>query len=409
MRSIECASPFAVFDGPIADFHPVFLWKERDCEELWMALGAASVYPNLAELQGEMGKVRERNGVQRTVYGYGAVAFDPEQSLTHPWEGFISRMFILPELLCHWKEGTAELTAVVPISEERMDAAAKLFEDATYGLPPQIVGGGRAFSRDAWTGAVKAIQVAMEEKHFKKAVLARDSIRKSGNIIRAGVILDRLAQGAQGNYLFAYRTRGATFLGASPERLFSWKDGTLETESLAGTRPRGHAEDEERRFADELRNSSKERREQNLVTKMLEEQLADFCESVERDSEPEIRRSANVQHLYTHLRGRLQSSATLDGVLNVLHPTPAVCGVPRDRARDLLSGLEPFQRGWYAGAIGKIGEDEAEFAVAIRCALLRDHHAYIYAGAGIMPASDAAHEWQETAMKMRPMLKALGC
>ncbi|MDD5087867.1 MAG: chorismate-binding protein, partial [bacterium] len=88
-------------------------------------------------------------------------------------------------------------------------------------------------------------------------------------------------------------------------------------------------------------------------------------------------------------------------------PTPAVCGAPRETARELIAALEGAARGLYAGAIGWVSADEAELAVTIRSALVAGNRATVFAGAGIVAGSDPDQEWNETELKMQPLLRAL--
>jgi isochorismate synthase len=126
-------------------------------------------------------------------------------------------------------------------------------------------------------------------------------------------------------------------------------------------------------------------------------------------SEPEIVRFTNIQHLATTVTGELREPAP--GLLELaadLHPTPAVSGAPLPAARRLIAELERIERGWYAGAVGWVdGRGDGELAVAIRCGLLYEDGARLYAGNGIMPDSDPEAELEETRPKLRVLLGAL--
>src|SRR5262249_62294941 len=124
---------------------------------------------------------------------------------------------------------------------------------------------------------------------------------------------------------------------------------------------------------------------------------------------PEIVRFTNTQHLAPPVSGELRQPAP--SVLELaarLHPTPAINGSPPDAARRLISELEGMERGWYAGAVGWMdGRGDGELAVAIRCGLLYDDGARLYAGNGLMPGSEPEAELQETRLKLRVLLGAL--
>ena len=117
---------------------------------------------------------------------------------------------------------------------------------------------------------------------------------------------------------------------------------------------------------------------------------------------------ARIQHLETEIRARVSEESTVLKVLEALHPTPAVCGLPRDDALEFLSRKEPFERGWYSGPVGWFDvEGNGVFAPALRCAVARDHEWRLFAGAGIVAGSDPRLEWEETSIKFEPVLRAL--
>jgi isochorismate synthase EntC len=117
----------------------------------------------------------------------------------------------------------------------------------------------------------------------------------------------------------------------------------------------------------------------------------------------------NVQHLETPIHGRLAPSWGVLDVAAALHPTPALGGWPKEAAQAYLAEAEPFNRGWYAAPVGWFDPwGNGLFAVAIRSGLLQGSQASLFAGAGIVEGSDPLQEWQETGLKFRPMLEAIG-
>jgi menaquinone-specific isochorismate synthase len=203
-------------------------------------------------------------------------------------------------------------------------------------------------------------------------------------------------------------TSDDAFLGASPERLYRRVGRLLETEALAGTRPRGRNDEADAALAADLLASPKDRAEHDLVRAHLERRLGPLTESLDCAAEPEIYRLAGLLHLRTPVHARLNPGLGDGALLEALHPTPAVCGTPTEAARLLIREAEPFDRGLYAGPVGCFGRETSEVAVALRCALLRGHWVQLFAGAGIVQGSDAEAEWQETVDKMRTIEQALG-
>ncbi len=114
-----------------------------------------------------------------------------------------------------------------------------------------------------------------------------------------------------------------------------------------------------------------------------------------------------LRHLVTRFQGVLAPGITDGAILERLHPTAAVGGDPRAAALDAIAELENFDRGWYAAPVGWLARDAAEFAVAIRSAHCAGDRLTLFAGAGIVPGSDPAGEWEENERKLAPFLKAL--
>ena len=116
-----------------------------------------------------------------------------------------------------------------------------------------------------------------------------------------------------------------------------------------------------------------------------------------------------IIHLSTPIRGRLAEEVSVLEVAERLHPTPAVGGTPRASALEFIRAQEQYPRGWYAGLVGVLGErGDGELAVAIRSTLIEGDEARVFAGAGLVPASDPDAEYAETASKQRSILDALG-
>ncbi|HET7034704.1 MAG TPA: chorismate-binding protein, partial [Thermomicrobiaceae bacterium] len=154
--------------------------------------------------------------------------------------------------------------------------------------------------------------------------------------------------------------------------------------------------------------SAKDRGEHAIVVRALAEGLAGICRELEMPAEPKLLSVANIHHLHTPLRARLQPGRTLLDAVERLHPTPAVGGWPRDPALRFIRAQEGLDRGWYAAPVGWLDRHGAgEFAVALRSALVEGASATLFAGCGIVADSDPDQEYAESAIKLRPMLSAL--
>ena len=208
--------------------------------------------------------------------------------------------------------------------------------------------------------------------------------------------------------IFAARRGDACFLGATPERLARIEDRRVSVACLAGSGRRGATENDDAAAGAGLLADPKERSEHALVLGMILRALAPLCDDVRAPSEPVLMRMPNVQHLHTPVEATLRGDAGVLDLVARLHPTPAVGGVPAGAALDAIREHEPFDRGWYAGPIGWLdAHGNGEFAVAIRSGLVRRAEARLYAGCGIVRDSVPEREWDESLMKLRPMLCAL--
>ena len=197
------------------------------------------------------------------------------------------------------------------------------------------------------------------------------------------------------------------FLGVSPELLYHRRRDRLDTFAVAGTRPRGKDELDDKRLKAELAASGKDKLEHKQVVDMLAGRLKQLCVPAKFDGKGTMIELANQRHFFQRLRGRLLDGVNDEAIISALHPTPAVGGVPTDKAVGLLGSIEPFDRGWFAGTIGWFGLDEAQMAVGIRSCLIRQARWHIYGGAGVVKGSNALAEWEEIGLKMKNVLDVL--
>lgn len=189
--------------------------------------------------------------------------------------------------------------------------------------------------------------------------------------------------------LFSTKQTG-TWIISSPEILIEGKEATYHTMALAGTMPYsdGYAE-----------WSEKNKREQHVVEQYIENTVTPLCRNVVKDG-PYTMRAGNLQHLRTDFR--FQMSEPVGKLISKLHPTPAVCGMPKHDAQQFIVTNEGMDRRYYSGFAGPVGiNDETHLYVSLRCAELFNSHAELYAGGGIMPDSRCDAEWQETESKMQ--------
>jgi isochorismate synthase len=201
-------------------------------------------------------------------------------------------------------------------------------------------------------------------------------------------------------YLFHHPESG-TWIGATPELLLKAYSGVGEAMALAGTRSAAPTEKKHEW-------TSKERHEQQVVTDFIQHQMQSMDLRPEAGPVQNIR-AGKLWHLGTTIKTSLPAdkAATL---LRNLHPTPAVCGIPREKASSFIRENENYNREYYTGYLGEVGLDQPdgfEVFVNLRCMQVRNGRAFIYVGGGITADSIAEAEWEETQQKSTTMLSLL--
>lgn len=199
-------------------------------------------------------------------------------------------------------------------------------------------------------------------------------------------------------------------VGATPELLVERRGRRVLSHPLAGSARRSADPALDRRAGAALMASAKDRREHEIAAEMVLDTLAPWCDRLAAPEGMALTSTAQMWHLGTRIEGRLRDSGTSCAeLLAALHPTPAVCGLPRDAADAALAGLEGYDRGFYAGAVGWLdASGDGCWYLALRCAEIAGTEARLYAGAGIVASSDPAAEEAETSAKFRTMLSAFG-
>jgi menaquinone-specific isochorismate synthase len=263
-----------------------------------------------------------------------------------------------------------------------------------------------------FTGWAEAVDRALQEFQsgpLEKVVLARKSCLELTETITPFALVEILAGGAPACFHFCLQptANSGAFLGASPELLFRREGTRLESEAVAGTRPRSLDTVEDERLESQLLKMSKEQLEHRLVVDSLANTFCELCADFSQDTAPSVLKLSRVQHLRTAFSGELKDGVGDDAILRAFHPTPATCGSPCTTAARFISKNEPFDRGWYAGPLGFVSRDEAEFAVAIRSMLWLGRKTHVFAGAGIVDGSESEREWNELEDKIAGVLHLL--
>lgn len=264
-------------------------------------------------------------------------------------------------------------------------------------------------SARAWAAAVERARREIVAGALAKVVLARRLVVSAAAPLPPEALLAKLAAHERGLYRFGIRRGGRALVGASPELLVARAGLEVRSEALAGSVPRGWREGGEGLPVPELLGDPKQEEEHRLVVEAVREALVEVCGALSCPPQPTVRLLRHLAHLHTPLIGTLVRPMSVLSLAARLHPTPAVGGLPREAALELISACEDAPRGWFAGPFGVVAANgDGELAVALRCAVVVGKQAQVWAGAGIVAASDPAAEVRETAAKAAAALAALG-
>ncbi|MBP6472772.1 MAG: isochorismate synthase [Chloroflexi bacterium] len=361
---------------------------------------------------------------------FGGFAFRDDFLPDNTWAAFQPAHFILPhyQFVRVGQETWLTINALIPLADDPEHSLPilqealqtrreRLLEPGNWRseTPPQTPASSLQslsypMSPDEWALLIHAVQQEIATTELKKVVLARVCEARFHERIDIYSALAFLNKAYADCYRFVFEPRPFhTFLGATPELLAKVEGATLTTMSLAGSIRRSADPLEDAALGQQLMESPKDRHEHEVVVMSILGRLAPLTTQLEISPAPGVYKLSNIQHLFTPIRGALAQPDGILPLVEALHPTPAMGGSPRSLALDFISRQEPMPRGWYASPVGWIDYKlDGAFAVGIRSAVVQERRAWLYAGAGIVAASDPDQEWAETGLKFRPMQNALG-
>ncbi len=270
---------------------------------------------------------------------------------------------------------------------------------------------------DSWKSNFK-------KEDFLKAVEVAKKYIEEGDIIQV-VISQRFSKKLKANPLDVYRAvrvinpspylfyldfQDIKLIGSSPEILVSVKEGKILTKPIAGTRPRGKTEEEDKTLIEDLLSDEKEKAEHLMLVDLARNDVGKVAQpqSVSVDKFMYIEKYSHVMHIVSDVSGKLRKDLHPIDVLKSVFPVGTVSGAPKVRAMQIIEELEPDKRGPYAGAVGYISFDgNLDTAIAIRTAVIEGENIHIQAGAGIVADSVPEKEYEETVNKAKAMIKAV--
>ena len=387
----------------------------------WRAQGADRLATLRARARSVAADWQQSDPDETGFSGFGMLGFaaSPNPPATDA-EALPNAVFWLPELALTAHNGQAALvlTALLPADAVTLLARWEawleqmvpwLNQPAPDPLTPaHLEPGESAPDLENWRELIFSALDEIDQERFEKVVCCR-RLRLLGHrrfdLTRLNAALAYLFPSCQ---VVNVRLGETSFVAATPERLFTQHRDQVEADAIAGTACRAEDADRDAAITLGLQGCEKNRREQQVVAEAVADALRQCCRRLEPFDGPHILQLNNAQHLWTRIRGQLHPDVDVFRLAELLHPTPATNGQPREAARDWLRAFEPFERGWYTGAAGIVEPDlTGELWVLLRCAQINDRTADLYAGAGIVAGSDPMSEWQETEHKLAAMATAL--
>lgn len=327
--------------------------------------------------------------------GFGSATFSSESSM--------KSVLMVPRIILGTRDGRSWITKITP--EGDREATSDFYQQVLrYQDNPklQFVEGvmtAAGFVRQA----EKAISKIRSGK-LQKVVLARDLMAQLSEGFDLRPALASLAKRYPSCWV--YQVDGN--FGASPELLVRVSHGQVSARVLAGTTARGETSALDVERSSSLASSEKNLSEHKFAVESMVEALSPFCVTVDTDEKPFSLALPDLWHLASDVYGKLKSNISVLDLAAFLHPTAAVAGTPRSAAQEMISELEPFDRGGYSGPVGWIGADgDGEWAIALRGGFIEDNVMTAFAGCGLVADSEPELELAETELKFAPVRGAL--
>ncbi|MGI2066924.1 isochorismate synthase [Shewanella sp. MF08487] len=346
---------------------------------------------------------------------YGGVAFD---RTIESWPEFGNSRFILPRI--EFRRSGNQFSLLVNLNfadnghHSEIDNAIAAIEAVMpakpLSPPKKIALLARTDTPDftRWKNLVEEVIDPKFNQNTPKVVLSRLTQLAVNEPVDPWMVLACWQGRNPNSFQFGFQfSPERTFISCSPERLFRRRQQELFTEALAGTTIRGLSQEEDIALANALLEDNKNSVENQLVRRHIVNMLTPLSRYVGADELATIFKLNHIQHLHRAIHAELKTGVNDFELLQALHPTPAVGGLPRHSALNFIRQREGYTRGWYAGACGYFNKYESEFSVAIRSALIESGRINLFAGAGIIAGSEPEAEWQELENKIATIMSIL--
>ena len=377
--------------------YPKFWWRPRGDGPLRLFFGTQTNF-TLEQLDDWRLKWQDFPAI----YCYGGNFFDQQSEQDPQWALFGNHWHLAPIQI--WQEGPVTMVALLYSQADGEGSPKKIIQQIQqWGERTEDMVGehcGQVKSTVAtpgyfeWDKMVASAHALIGTQDISKVVLARRTTLHFSQKIALETLAPLLVAKREHFTICWSAAPSVHFISQSPELFLFIENDHLQTEALAGTIA---GEDS----SEVLVNSGKNRREHQIVVDDLKEELENLGANLVTPTIPRILQQTFVQHLQTAIHAKLPVKWKLERIIRHIHPTAALGGVPRARARRFLTEYEPFSRGLYGAPLGIVGPAQVHLAVGIRSALINQTQLHIYAGAGIVSESIGRDEWIEIDNKMK--------
>jgi isochorismate synthase len=250
------------------------------------------------------------------------------------------------------------------------------------------------YSKNEYLDLANQYLEQFKKNRVSKAILSR--VKKVSSPLNPEIYYDALCEKYPNAFVYLISSKEfGTWIGATPEVLVSIENGIGKTMALAGTRPAN----------DSIEWTDKECDEQQYVTCYIDSKLKELAFDTIKYDGPKTVVSGPVEHLRTDFEFEMKTTSRVE-LIETLHPTPAVCGLPLRESFEMINEIEGHDRGLYTGLIGWIGT-ETQLYVNLRCAQIIDTECYLYVGGGLTIDSNPENEWEETENKAKTLLNVM--
>lgn len=387
-------------------FTDQFVYYRKDTSPRLMGLGRCVALSSIEENDYTLCGLAEVPPVFFSFNRFDASNPAPPDEL---FESFPRLHFMLPEIVLIENESGSflQVNSLGPVYPGRVQRFCKQALAAAPRTRRTIRYTREPDSREAWQDAMEQALGAIETGRVKKVVLSRRQKVVAESPFSSKDLLVNLIDGPARGTVLMYRYADVFFCACTPELLVRKSGQQIESMCLAGSAPVGNSVDERLALGEELLADKKNREEHEYVVSFIREVLLRNCYDVSVPETPTLLELPTIQHLYTPCTAELLEGTTLWEIATQLHPTPAVAGTPVGEARMVLRQIEPYNRGFYAGACGYVdGNGDGEFSVALRSGVFDGEIGWLYAGCGVVAQSDAQAEYDEVALKLQTILSA---